>query len=199
MGHHPWLIAKENLNAFSRRRLFGNVKATYQLTENLSAFIRTGTDFYDDRRRSERPSGQPNFPNGMYREQNIGFQETNTDFLLAYDKKLAGNVSLNVNAGANRLDQSYTTDNFRTDKLGVPFIYNKGNAGDVPRVSNFDAEKRINSIYGSAQVGFNEKLFVDVTGRNDWSSALPMNDNSFFYPSVGVSAILSRMVDLPRQ
>jgi outer membrane receptor protein involved in Fe transport len=68
----------------------------------------------------------------------------------------------------------------------------------VPRVSNFDASKRINSVYGSAQVGFNEMLFVDVTGRNDWSSALPMNENSFFYPSVGVSAILSRMLKLPQ-
>jgi outer membrane receptor protein involved in Fe transport len=197
-GTNPWLIVKENLNGFNRRRLFGNIKATYQITENLSALIRTGTDFYDDRRRSERPSGQPNFPNGMYREQNIGFQETNTDFLLSYNKKLPKNVSLNVNAGANRLDQTYSTDNFRTDKLGVPFIYNKGNAGDVPRVSNFDASKRINSVYGSAQVGFNEMLFVDVTGRNDWSSALPMNENSFFYPSVGVSAILSRMLKLPQ-
>ncbi|HZG23970.1 MAG TPA: SusC/RagA family TonB-linked outer membrane protein, partial [Chitinophagaceae bacterium] len=196
-GTNPWLIVKQNLNGFDRKRLFGNIKATYKFTENLSAFVRTGTDFYNDRRQSQRPSGQPNFPNGMYRQQDIGFQETNTDFLLSYNKKLNGTISLNVNAGANRLDQVYTTDFFETRKLGVPFVYNKANAGDVPRVRNFDASKRINSVYGSAQLGFDEKLFIDVTGRNDWSSALPKNENSFFYPSVGVSAILSRMLKLP--
>ncbi|MEJ7740242.1 MAG: SusC/RagA family TonB-linked outer membrane protein [Chitinophagaceae bacterium] len=197
-GTNPWLIVRKNLNGFKRKRLFGNIKATYKLTENLSAFVRTGTDFYDDRRQSQRPSGQPNFPNGMYREQSIGFQETNTDFLLSYDKKMKGDISLNLNAGANRLDQTYNTDFYESRKLGVPFVYNKGNAGDVPRTINYDATKRINSVYGSAQVGLDEKLFVDVTGRNDWSSALPMNDNSFFYPSVGVSAILSRLLNLPQ-
>jgi TonB-linked SusC/RagA family outer membrane protein len=196
-GTNPWLIVKENLNGFKRNRLFGNVKASYRLADNLSAFVRIGTDFYNDRRQSRRPAGQPNFPNGMYREQNIGYQEVNADFLISYDRKLASTLSLNVSAGANRMDQSFANDFYESRKLGVPFVYNKGNAGDVPRTSNFDAKKRINSVYGLAQLNFNDKLFVDVTGRNDWSSALPMNANSFFYPSVGTSAILSRILKLP--
>jgi hypothetical protein len=146
VGYKSLANSKRKSNGFDRRRLFGNIKATYKLTENLSAFVRIGTDFYNDRRQSRRPSGQPNFPNGMYRQQNIGFQETNTDVLLSYNKRLNGKISLNVNAGANRLDQVYNTDFFETRKLGVPFVYNKGNAGDVPRVTNFDAAKRINSV-----------------------------------------------------
>jgi len=196
-GTNPLLIVNENLNSFDRNRLFGNIKATYQVNDNLSVFVRAGTDYYDDRRQSQRPSGQPNFPNGMYREQNISFQETNFDFLLTYINNLSDGIGLKVKAGANRLDQSYSTDYFETRDLGVPGVYNKGNAGDVPFVGNFDAHKRINSVYGMAQLDFNEKIYVDVTGRNDWSSALPLDNNSFFYPSVGVSAIVSKLIDLP--
>jgi TonB-linked SusC/RagA family outer membrane protein len=196
-GTNPWLIVKENLNGFKRNRLFGNIKATYQIANHLSAFVRIGTDFYNDRRTSRRPSGQPNFPNGMYREQNISYQETNADFLLSYDRKLTSTISLNVSAGANRMDQTFFNDFFESRKLGVPFVYNKGNAGDVPRTTNYDARKRINSVYGFAQLNIDNKLFFDVTSRNDWSSALPRNANSFFYPSVGASAILSRLLKLP--
>ncbi|MEM1214323.1 MAG: SusC/RagA family TonB-linked outer membrane protein [Bacteroidota bacterium] len=196
-GTNPWLIVNENLNGFNRNRLFGNIAATYSFSDNLSLLVRAGTDFYDDRRQSERPSGQPNFPNGMYREQNIGFQETNIDFLLTYNTDLGGNMGLKVTGGGNRMDQTFANETFETRDLGVPGVYNRGNAGDVPRLTQFDAGKRINSLYGSAQIDFDEKVYIDVTGRNDWSSALPLDNNSFFYPSVGVSALLSDMVNLP--
>lgn len=197
-GTNPLLIVNENLNAFDRNRLFGNIKASYELTPDLSFFVRAGTDFYDDRRQSQRPSGQPNFPNGMYREQNIGFKETNIDLLATYTPKISETIGLKITAGANRLDQTFANESFITRDLGIPGVYNKGNAGDVPRLNQFDAEKRINSVYGSAQLDFDGKFFVDVTGRNDWSSSLPRDNNSFFYPSVGVSALLSEIMDLPK-
>ncbi|MEM9846424.1 MAG: SusC/RagA family TonB-linked outer membrane protein [Bacteroidota bacterium] len=196
-GTNPYLIVNENLNSFERNRLFGNIKATYELANNLSAFVRIGTDFYDDRRQSQRPSGQPNFANGMYREQNIGFSETNIDFLLTYTPRLTSNIGLKATAGANRMDQSFANQTFETRDLGVPGVFNKGNAGDVPQIGQADAAKRINSVYGSLQFDYQDKIYLDVTGRNDWSSALPLDNNSFFYPSVGLSAILSEMIDLP--
>lgn len=196
-GTNPYLIVNENLNSFSRNRLYGNIKATYKISDNLSFFVRAGTDFYSDRRQSQRPSGQPNFANGMYREQNIRFQENNIDLLLTYTNRLSDAINLKITAGANRLDQSFSNETFETRDLGVPGVYNKGNAGDVPSLGQFDADKRINSVYGSAQLDFNGKIYLDVTGRNDWSSTLPLDNNSFFYPSVGVSAILSELIDLP--
>ncbi|MEM9932610.1 MAG: SusC/RagA family TonB-linked outer membrane protein [Bacteroidota bacterium] len=196
-GTNPWLIVEENLNKFNRNRIFGNVKFTYMFSDELSLFVRAGTDFYSDRRRSQRPSGQPNFPNGMYREQGIRFTETNIDFLFTYNKDLTENIGLRITAGANRMDQSFNNDFFETRDLGVPGVYNKGNVGAPPVTANTDAEKRINSVYGSARIDLDDKIYLDVTGRNDWSSALPTDNNSFFYPSVGVSAILSEMLILP--
>lgn len=196
-GTNPYLIVNENLNGFNRDRLYGNVKATYQLADNLSFFVRAGTDFYTDVRTSRRPSGQPNFARGMYRKQDVGFKENNIDMLLTYTPKISDNIGLTISAGANRLDQRSSNAVVETRVLGIPGVYNIGNAGDVPRLTQYDAQKRINSVYGTAQFDYQSKLYLDVTGRNDWSSTLPLDNNSFFYPSIGASAIISEMVKLP--
>jgi len=197
-ANNPFLIVNENLNGFNRNRLFGNVKATYVINDHFSFFARIGTDVYDDLRRSRRPSGQNVFPNGMYREQNIRFQETNADFLLTYSGRISDNIGVKVDAGANRLDISSLILTAQTNALGIRGVYNLGNAADrlAPRPN--DAAKRINSVYGSARFDFENKIFLDVTGRNDWSSTLPLDNNSFFYPSVGLSAIISELVALPK-
>ena len=196
-GTNPYLIVNENLNAFKRNRLFGNVKLNYEFTENLSLFARIGTDYYNDARNSRRPSGQPNFPNGMYREQSIGYNETNIDALLTYNKSLSNKYNLEFTVGGNNLNIASSNTFFETRMLGVVGVYNQGNAGDTPLTSNFNADKRINSLYGTAKLSFDESIYLDITARNDWSSALPSDNNSFFYPSVGVSAILSNLIELP--
>jgi TonB-linked SusC/RagA family outer membrane protein len=197
-ANNPYLIVNENLNGFNRNRLYGNIKATYAISDHFSFFARIGTDVYDDRRRSRRPSGQNGFANGMYREQNVRFQETNADFLLTYIGKISDRIGLKVDAGANRMDLSSFNGTAQTNALGIRGVYNLGNAADRPVLRQTDAAKRINSIYGSARFDYENKIFLDVTGRNDWSSTLPLDNNSFFYPSVGLSAIISEMVSLPK-
>lgn len=197
-ANNPFLIVNENLNGFNRNRLFGNVKATYAINDHFSFFARIGTDAYDDRRRSRRPSGQVGFANGMYREQNIRFQETNADFLLTYSGRISDNIGVKIDAGANRLDLTSSNETVQTNALGIRGVYNLGNAADRPAMRQTDAGKRINSVYGSARFDFESKIFLDVTGRNDWSSTLPLNNNSFFYPSVGLSAVISELLTLPK-
>ncbi|HLL94737.1 MAG TPA: hypothetical protein VK404_07160, partial [Spirosoma sp.] len=196
-ANNPYLIAYENLNSFNRNRVFGNVKATYVINNHFSFFARIGTDFYDDRRRSRRPTGQVGFANGMYREQTVRFQETNADFLLTYTGNIAENFGVKVDVGANRMDQTSLNNVAQTNQLGIRGVYNLSNAADRPVLRQIDAGKRINSLYGSARFDYMNKIFLDVTGRNDWSSTLPLDNNSFFYPSVGVSAILSELFILP--
>ncbi|MEM0939783.1 MAG: SusC/RagA family TonB-linked outer membrane protein [Bacteroidota bacterium] len=196
-GTNPFLIAYENLNSFDRNRLFGNIKVTYDFNDRLSLFVRIGTDFYTDKRRSQRAPGQPNFNFGMFREQLVGYQESNYDFLLTYNNKINDDIGFKVSAGGNRLDQHFSNDLFQTNRLGIPGIYSKSNADDTPFLSQNDRSKRINSFYGFAQIDYQQKIFLDVTSRGDWSSALPDGNQFFFYPSVGLSAVLSEMIDLP--
>ncbi len=83
-------------------------------------------------------------------------------------------------------------------QLELPGLYNLSNvkSGTNPIITNSISKRRTNSVYGIAQFGFNRSLYIDVTGRNDWSSVLPTENNSYFYPSVNVSMILSDMLDL---
>ena len=95
------------------------------------------------------------------------------------------------------MDQTFSNGIQQTNALGIRGVYNLGNAADRPVLRQTQAGKRINSVYGSARFDYDSKIYLDVTGRNDWSSTLPLNNNSFFYPSVGLSAIVSDMLKLP--
>lgn len=197
-ANNPFLIVNENLNGFNRNRVFGNIKADYKFNDHFSFFARIGTDGYDDRRRSRRPSGQNGFALGMYREQNVRFQETNADFLLSYTGKIGGVIGVKADVGANQMNQSSFNGVAQTNALGIRGVYNLGNAADRPVLRQTDATKRINSVYGSARFDYENKIYLDVTGRNDWSSTLPLDNNSFFYPSVGLSTVLSEMIKMPK-
>ncbi|MGB0880566.1 MAG: SusC/RagA family TonB-linked outer membrane protein [Polaribacter sp.] len=196
-GTNPYLIVNENLNGFKHNRLFGNFKTNYQFNENLSAFVRVGLDTYDDRRQSRRAPGQPAFGNGMYREQDIRLQELNADILATYTKDLTDKFNLEINAGASTFSQTISNKIAQTNSLAIPGIFSLGNASDNPLLVQVDTERKLNSIYGTAELSYDNKLFFDVTGRNDWSSTLPTGNQSFFYPSVGMSAVISKMAELP--
>ncbi len=195
--NNPYFLAHENLNGNSRNRLFGNFKFNYEITNNLSMQFRTGLDFYRDKRTSKKSFSHFPYTNGFYSEADIFYQENNTDILFTYKKDIK-NVSLKVIAGANRLDQRYEELRASTgvDGLVVPGVFNLSNSRSPVIANNFTSHKRINSIYGSITLGLNDYLFLDVTGRNDWSSALPIDNNSFFYPSVSLSGIVSDILDL---
>ncbi|HAI37146.1 MAG TPA: SusC/RagA family TonB-linked outer membrane protein, partial [Maribacter sp.] len=78
-----------------------------------------------------------------------------------------------------------------------PGVYSFNNSRQAVQVSSNNSEKRINSLYGYARFGYDNVLFMDITGRNDWSSTLPEGNNSYFYPSVTLSAIASDMFNMP--
>jgi TonB-linked SusC/RagA family outer membrane protein len=195
---NPYLIVNENLNGFKHNRLFGNVKTNYKFNDNLSAFVRVGLDTYGDRRQSRRASGQPAFRKGMYREQDIYLQELNADVLTTYTKNLSDKFSLEVNAGASTYSQTISNKIAQTNSLALPGIYSLGNAADRLAITQVDTERKLNSVYGTVELSYDDKLYFDVTARNDWSSTLPVGNQSFFYPSVGLSAVISKMTELPK-
>ena len=195
-GTNPYLIVNENLNAFKHNRMFGNVKTNYKFNDNFSAFVRVGMDTYGDRRQSRRPA-QRAFRQGLYREQDIYLQELNADVLATYTKDLSDKFSLEVNAGASTFRQIISNKIAQTNDLALPGIYSLGNAADILAITQVDTERKLNSVYGTAELSYDDKLYFDVTARNDWSSTLPVGNQSFFYPSVGMSAVISKMTELP--
>src|SRR5699024_436753 len=79
--------------------------------------------------------------------------------------------------------------------LAVPGIYRLQNSMEESTVTNTNTKKRINSVFGGVSVGWNDLIFVDFTGRNDWSSTLPKSDNSYFYPGITGSFLFSELID----
>lgn len=194
---NPYFLLNENLNGFDKDRMFGNVSASYDILDNLKLQVRTGLDFYNDLRTSRRAFSTQRFKQGAYREDEIFFIERNTDFLLTYNTKLNKKFGLSASFGGNRMKTERRYKSTMADKLTVPGVYNFGNSAVPLKMSQFNSEKAINSLYATAQLSYNNYLFLDVTGRNDWSSTLPKGNNSYFYPSVGLSGIVSDMIDLP--
>jgi hypothetical protein len=97
------------------------------------------------------------------------------------------------------MNQQYNFVGLYADQLSQPGVYQISNSLDQAVADPLRTERAINSLYGSGQLSFNDKLFIDVTGRNDWSSTLPSKSNSFFYPSLSTSLLLSEMFNLPSQ
>ena len=197
---NPYFILKENRNSFSRDRVFGNVLARYAFTEELSLSVRSGMDVSNENRRFRRAFSSNRFRNGAYAEHAVFFREHNTDFLLNYQREL-GDFGVDFSLGGNRMDQRASTVQTQALSLAQPGIFNLTNAASPLEIFQFTSRKRINSLYGLAKLSYKNYFYLDITGRNDWSSALATPTSTantgFFYPSVSASFVLSNLVDLP--
>ena len=161
--------------------------------------IRSGIDLSFDTREMIRPYGLKNFPKGYYQQQDVFSYENNTDVLLTYRNQLSNSFNLSVSVGANRMDNKYKMQQAYVKDLITPGVYKLSNGVAAPITTFTERNKRVNSVYGTATLSYANKIFLDVTGRNDWSSTLPSGNNSFFYPSVSTSFILSDLLRLPEQ
>ncbi|WP_299825076.1 SusC/RagA family TonB-linked outer membrane protein [uncultured Pontibacter sp.] len=174
-------------------RLFGNVQLGYELNENLNFVYRIGTDFYIDRRKQFQAirdvEGQnvSNNDNGSYSEQQIYYREINSDFMVNYNRDINEDISLEVLLGQAITAQ--VTENLfaQADALANNQVRSLSNIVGTPLASSFREPRRLIGVYGSAKVGFRDFIWLEVTGRNDWASTLPVGDWSFFYPSVNLA------------
>jgi len=194
---NPYFTMYENTNAQDKDRIFGNISLTYDINDNWKLLLRSGRDFYRDFRERKRAFSTQRFPFGTYQEDNIFFEESNTDFLLSYDKTFNEKWNVNISGGGNILRQKQDFTKSVAPQLINPGVYSFNNSRQAVQVSSNNYEKRINSLYGYARFAYDSKIFLDLTGRNDWSSTLPSDNNSYFYPSATLSAIASDIFKMP--
>ncbi|TKC64996.1 SusC/RagA family TonB-linked outer membrane protein [Pedobacter hiemivivus] len=193
---NPYFILYENLNTLDQDRIFGNLTATYTFSKKMSLMLRGGIDQGTSLRTNRRPYSSIRYATGRYQEQDVNTQEQNYDLLYKYDEKLSKNIGLAFAAGASITKNKLKNNTVTAERLSAPGIYSLGNAQDrtllVPRPLN----KEVQSIYGLTQFNYKTYLFLDLTGRNDWSSTLPAGNNSYFYYSASGSTILTEMLNL---
>lgn len=195
--NNPYFLQYENTNAQLKDHLLGNISLNYDFTPNLSLMVRSGMDLYNDLRPSKRAFSTQGNTIGRYSETDIYFEERNTDFLVNYNRNIGEDWFFSLSAGGNQMIQTRKFNETTAPQLLIPGIYNFGNKSAELQVSQFDQKKRINSLYGLGQIAFRDMLFLDITARNDWSSTLPPNNRSYFYPSFSFSGIVSEILRLP--
>lgn len=200
---NPYAISYEFINGSSRNGITGNVQLSYNFTNELSLMVRGTLDRIDENRWQYRPWTAYRLPTGSYRTQDIVSQEVTGDFLLKYDKKINKDVRLTTSLGGSKLKNHYYRGEKRADGLVTPDIYNFDNAANaivsIPDTSRFE----INSFYGLMSASYKNWLFLDITGRQDWSSVLATpyrkdNNVGLFYPSASLSFIASDYFKLPK-
>ncbi|GAA4446522.1 TonB-dependent receptor [Nibrella saemangeumensis] len=194
---NPYWTINRTADLEKRNRVIALGSARYQLTDWLNIQGRISLDRYSDRiqrRWSDRTllfAG----PGGSYQDFVSETTETNMDVLLSGENKLGESLKVTYNFGAARMFQKLSTVGATANGLLVPNKFDLSFARNLVQVVGL-SEKEIQSVYGTAALSFRDYLTLDLTARNDWSSTLPA-PHSYFYPSVGVNAIISDMTNLP--
>lgn len=187
-GDNPFYTLR-NLTGFSRERGYGNISINYKIADWLTAMARGGVDFYTEKRKDITQAGTygniSRGRGGQFNQTNIFNKETNLDFILKFDKEF-GDVRVDGLAGANYRDYVYSSMYMAANDLTVPDLYTISNVKGNPSVSMYDSNKRTNSVYAAFNASYKDFLFLGVTGRNDWSSTLPADSRSYFYPSASL-------------
>lgn len=192
---NPYLIAYEMLNGVDKRNISGNMTLDYDFNRHFSVMLRSGIEFLNEERTTKRPWSSANYVKGFYREQYIKNQEYNNDVLFNY-KNGFGKVNLSASLGGSIRYNEYTMNDYRAEGLKIPGDYSLTNAISLITKVPRPYDEQVNSAYALVTLDYDSKIFVDVTGRNDWSSTLPAANRSFFYPSVSTSFILSDLFQL---
>ena len=191
-----WTINRTSADE-ERTRTTGLVSATYQINDDIKVLARVSLDQYTDK-------GENTFFNntllfawlgGTYQKSFRQVQERNSELLLIGNKKLNNKVKLSYTFGVADVARKSDFTQTSANGLLVPNKFDLGFARNLA-VGTGLVERDLQSVFGSVQVSLKDYLYLDVTARNDWSSTLPA-PHSYFYPSLGLTAVLSDMVELP--
>lgn len=190
---NPFWSASYNTQSQERHRLIGDLYAEFRLTDGLNVRFRTSTDWYNDRRKSKVKWGSAGAgsPYGSYAEDAYTVKENNTEVLATYIKQLNKNWGIDALLGFNVRNKQYENNYQAAPRLAVADLYTLTNSRDPLTSSNDFYRLRQYGLYGSIQLDYRRWAFLNITGRNDWSSTLPVDNNSYFYPSVTASVLLS--------
>ncbi len=195
---NPYYAAYDFQNNSQKNRVIGSIEPKYQVNDWLFVKGRIGMDYFNYRYRAIEPYGTAYKVRGSYSSNAREFMERNTDLILGINKNLTDKIGLNMILGGNQMRNVNRLTNIGGGNYNIPFFYDISNIDPAARTSSEAyIEKRINSLYGSAEFSWNGYLYVTATGRNDWFSTLAKGNNSIFYPSFGASLVVSEALQMP--
>jgi outer membrane receptor protein involved in Fe transport len=198
--NNPFWIQNENRVLDSRDRIVAQGTMSYELFDGVSALLRTGSDIYTLRIEQRYAPNYIGFTNPAFFGGFVFIDdysnENNTDLLLNVNRYLTPNLQFTALAGGGLRREYFQTKSQQTNGLTVPGLYNLSNAAVTPTLGQNLQERHVNSVLGSASVTWNRWFTLEGTARNDWSSTLPAGQNSYFYPSISASVVLSEALPM---
>jgi TonB-linked SusC/RagA family outer membrane protein len=211
-AENPWYGVHENGSKQNTDRLFGNINLGYKFNDWLAAEFIIGGDFANSRTSAWNAKNAPSPGSynaggnveGSERQADVGsYGEVsnydgsfNTILNLKFNKDLSPKFTLEGLAGATYNQAQSKQVNTRIEGLTIPGFYNLSNSVNLPTGANQNSFRKLMGVYAQATLGYMNQLFLTVNARNDWSSTLPLDDNSFFYPGANLSWIASQTFDL---
>jgi TonB-linked SusC/RagA family outer membrane protein len=200
--NNPWFTAKEWLRGHYKTDIVGQTSLKYSIADGLDLTLRTQVSTWNLLRNEKFPYSATSYgreeTKGDYREDRRSLLDNNTDLLLKYAKRVSPLLNVNAIAGGNLRVYNYNSNYTSTNYLNVPGVYNFANSLNPVIASNFQSDMRVLSAYYSADFTLKDFLTVSTTGRMDKLSTLPQGNNTFFYPSVALSTVLSDYLRLPQ-
>lgn len=192
---NPYWTLNETLNESQRDRITGFLSANVEIAEPLLLRLRAGVDQYSYLFTNFFNFGTPTRDGGQLVERNFNVMETNFEAFLMYATRLSRDIDLTATAGTSRMNNNLKISDILGTEIIAPGLVSLTNFQNLA-VTPQEYRKEIQSVIGFAQMGFRDYLYLEMTARNDWSSTLPTENNSFFYPSVSVSFIPTDAFDL---
>jgi len=191
---NPYWNKKYELSMDKKERVFGNISINYQIMKSLNLMLRTAQDFSNTHFEEIGASQGMIHPTGYYGFRDIKSHLSNSDFLMTYNKQVSKFSLIGSFGGNARYDEFESYSSHTTNGLTKPAVYDIENSAGIAKTDDLlPTLSAVNSLYFLGQVSYNGFMFVDFTGRNDWNSTLPKNNNSYYYPSYNFSFVFSEL------
>lgn len=200
--NNPWFGANHYQKEFNSDLVNAQLQLSYALGDKFRLQLRGSGVLKKDFEDLESPKSYFNYSaprEGSYQTWNRNRLNVDYDFLATYNNEFTDNFGLVAYAGASTFYRKYHEEFSATDGLTVPGVYNMGNSTGPVQAENYFQEKAINSVYGTLELDFYDTYFLTASARNDWSSTLPEENRSYFYPSLSGSVLLSNVFNFSEE
>lgn len=202
-ANNPYWMLDNYYYTYQDDRIYGKIEMSYDILPGLKAIGRVGGDFTNQRRQNFNEKytsaegsyayvGGKSDEVGYYARNNYNRKQIDATALLSADYTL-GDFSIMGTAGWNLNQRHYGYTNGYVNGLDVPGWYNLNNTTTAAAIETYDSKRRLIGLFGQAELGYKNFLFLNLSARNDWSSTLPKDANSFFYGGANVSVVLTEL------
>lgn len=205
-AQNPWWVLDHNYSTYSEDRAYGNIEVGVQIVKGLKAIGRLGADFsnsiqktYNDLWAPDPGSflsdGGASAEQGYYEEFSYRSSQIDANVLLNADYRIKDDWTINAVVGwnLNQRASSYT-DGYLTGLAVSEWPSFNNTSGMTPTSSSYTSKRRLIGVYGQADFGWKDAIYITLSARNDWSSTLPIDNNDFFYWGANASVILTELI-----